>query len=132
MEHKLEKIKEHFKKHKTTYIVGIGGVAFATITYAIVRGVASQPIGVGIADVASGGIAVAGKKVVMSNVSLISSNRQGSPSWVVRCLETDEVFTSQRKAALAMNLSQAELSQHLNDARDHVNGNTFERICLAA
>jgi hypothetical protein len=51
---------------------------------------------------------------------------------VVRCIETDEVFTSQKKAALTMNIPQTELSQHLRGLRDTVHGRTFERICMAA
>jgi hypothetical protein len=73
-----------------------------------------------------------GDGAVMNNVSFISSNRQGSPSWVVRCIETDEVFTSQRKAALALDIPQSELSQHLSGRLDSAHGRTFERICMAA
>lgn len=128
-----QKIRQHVENHKTFYISLGTGVAFAGITALIMRGVASQPIRVGnVADAAgAGNVAVAGKKVVMNNVSFISANRQGSPSWVTRCLETNEVFTSQRKAALAMGIPQSELSQHLNGIRDTADGRHFERICLA-
>jgi hypothetical protein len=127
----FEKIKTHVERHKVAYSFG-AGILFAGFTAHIMRGVASQPISVAIGDAAGGAIGVAGKRVVMSNVSFISANRQGSPSWVVRCLETDEVFTSQRKAAIEMGLSQAHLSTHLSHLRDNVKGFHFERICLAA
>jgi hypothetical protein len=129
----LEAAKEHVKRNWKIYAGVAGGVIFAGITCTIMRDVISQPIGVGIvADAAgAGNVAVAGKKVVMDNVSFISSHRQGSPSWVVRCLETDEVFTSQRKAAQALGVSQSAVSQQLNGIRDTVAGKTFERLCMA-
>jgi hypothetical protein len=123
--------KEHFEKHKAKYAFG-GGVIFAGITCYIVRDVISQPISRGIAVTAEGGIAVLGKRVVMDNVSYISAERQGPPSWVVRCKETGDIFTSQSAAAREMNVSASELSKHLNGVRDHVDTYHFERICLAA
>jgi len=125
-------IKEHFKKHKVRYSCIATGVVVAGITTIIMRSVALQHIGVSIGEPAGGAIGVAGKNVVMNNVSLISSNRKGSPGWVVRCIETGLVFTSQKKAAIGMNLSQAHLSNHLNGVRDNVSGYHFERICMAA
>jgi hypothetical protein len=124
-------IKEHISRHKVAYSFG-SGIVVAGITFCIMRGVASQPISRGIAVTAERGIAVLGKKVVMNNVSYISANRQGPPSWVVRCLETGDIFSSQNAAANTMGLSPAEISQHLNGMRDHVLGHHFERICLAA
>ena len=58
------------------------------------RDVAKQPISRGIPVTADRGIAVIGKKVSLNNVSYISSDRQGPPSWVIRCLETGEIFMS--------------------------------------
>ena len=126
----MRKIKEHVKKHQVLYAC----IATAGITVLIMRSVASRPTSCGSSAVATDcGIAsVIGEGAVLNNVSFISANRQGSPSWVVRCLETDEVFTSQHKAAVAMDIPQSELSQHLNGARSSVRGHTFERICMAA
>ena len=130
---KVEKVKKNVDNNKKVYITaGVIAVVAAGITVLIMRGVASQPIDRGIAVVAKRGIAVQGKKVVMNNVSYISADRQGPPSWVIRCKETGEIFTSQRSAASLMNIPENELSRHLNGLRDHVRGNTFERICMAA
>jgi hypothetical protein len=96
------------------------------------REVNSQHISRCIAVTAQGGIAVLGKRVEMNNVSYISSNRPGPPSWVVRCLETNTIFTSQAQAALEMELLAYEISRHLNGLRDDVRGFHFERICMAA
>lgn len=126
-------VKERIRKHKTVILCVLTGVGVAGFTMHVMRSVASKNISVGFADTANGSnIVVVGRNSSMNNVSLIASNRKGSPSWVIRCLETDEVFTSQRKAALTMGLHQNELSQHLNGAREQVNGNHFERICMAA
>lgn len=136
MNSRVEQAKQHFKDHKTTYVVGVsclvaGGVA--VFTWYMVRGVASQRIDRGISVVADRGISViADRSVVTNNVSLISSRRQGAPSWVVRCVETGDIFSSQREAADVMHLPASEISKHLNGTLDHVRGNTFERICLAA
>ena len=124
-------LKEHIDRHKVAYSFA-AGVALAGITAVIMRDVFSQPISRGIAVTAERGIAVLGKRVVMNNVSYISANRQGPPSWVVRCVETGEIFTSQKQAAEVMGIPSAELSKHLNGLRDHVYNNHFERICLAA
>lgn len=127
----LDQIKAHFQRNKTRYYIG-SGVGAAVITYIIMRGVTLHHISRGISVTANRGISVVGKSVVMENVSYISSNRMGAPSWVVRCLETGEIFTSQLAAAREMGLPASEISKHLNKVMDHVRGFHFERICLAA
>lgn len=127
----FDPIKAHIERHKVAYSFG-SGVVIAGITCVIMRDVVFQPIGRDIVVTARRGIAVTGKKVVMNNVSYISANRQGPPSWVVRCKETGDIFTSQNSAAGIMNLPANNISQHLNGVRDHVNGFHFERICLSA
>jgi hypothetical protein len=128
-------VTNHVEQHKTLYsciATGVAVAGVATITCLIMRGIASQSIGPSITGTASRGIIVTGKSTVMGNVSLISSSRQGAPSWVVRCIETGVIFTSQRSAAIAMDLIETNLSKHLNGMIDHVGGYHFERICLAA
>jgi hypothetical protein len=127
----IDSIKVHVGKHKIAYSVGTI-VVIAGITCVIMRGVASQYISRGISVTADRGISVIGKNVVMKNVSYISSNRMGAPSWVVRCRETGEIFRAQRAAAIGMGLPESEISKHLNGVMDNVRGFTFERICLAA
>jgi hypothetical protein len=127
-----DKVKEHIKQHKEAYIVGAAGIGLATITWLITRGNTSQSINRGIPVVANGGIPVVGKKIAIGSISYISADRQGSPSWVVRCKETGNIFTSQRSAALEMELPASEISRHLNGILENVRGFTFERICMAA
>lgn len=149
-------IKEHYKKYKTLYLCTATGVVIAGFTYLIMRGryeglgnagpygpktidtsVTMRPIrdskcisrAIG---VTAGRDIVVTKKSILNNVSYISSNRKGAPSWVIRCVETGIIFTSQHSAALSMELSESHISAHLNGIRDNVNGYTFERICMAA
>jgi hypothetical protein len=75
---------------------------------------------------------VLGDGYALNNVSFISANRQGPPSWVVRCLENNMICTSQQAMAQAMDLSSSELSKHLNGVLDTVQGYHFERVCMAA
>jgi hypothetical protein len=127
-----ERIKEHFEKHKIAYSCGLTGLGVAGITCIIIRDYVSQPISSNVIGAAGSNVIGAGKKVVINKVSFISANRQGPPSWVVRCKETGSIFTSQRSAASEMGITQVNLSRHLNGMQDHAEGYHFERICLAA
>lgn len=158
MNERIEKIKKHFENNKIVYVMGTIFVC-AGVTTLIMRErhanffksldgpktadtsvtmrPLTQPIGITTGDPAQSTIGILGQKVVIKDSTLniasyISADRQGPPSWVVRCLETDKVFTSQRSAALAMGLAQDHLSNHLNGTRDDVSGFHFERVCLAA
>lgn len=130
---KKDRIKQHFSENKKFYFGAMTGIGIAEISWFIMRGVAAQRINRGISVVADRGISViADRSVVTNNVSLISSRRQGAPSWVVRCLETGDIFSSQLSAAKEMDLPASEISKQLNGIMDHVRGYHFERICLAA
>lgn len=130
---KFQSVKSHIREHKVVYCSVGSSIIVAGITVLIMRGVASQHIDRGISVVAERGISVfADRSVVTNNVSLISSRRQGAPSWVVRCIETGQTFMSQLAAAEGMNLPASEISKHLNGVMDNVRGFTFERICMAA
>ena len=153
-------LKDHLKRNKAAYITG--GVSFAVITYLIMRGrhavvgnaasdgpdmatvrSLSKHIGRGIPVTASRGIPVtgenasinnfvSGKNNVLSAISYISANRQGPPSWVVRCIETGNIFTSQNAASIEMDIPANELSRHLTGVLEDVRGFHFERVCMAA
>jgi hypothetical protein len=129
---KTHKVKSHFQKNKTAYTILGTGVIVAGITYVIMRGVAPQSISSSVTGTAGSSVTGTGKKVVISNVSFISADRQGPPSWVVRCKETGTIFTSQRIAAFEMGITETNLSKHLNGLQENAEGYTFERICMAA
>ena len=122
-----DKIKAHFKEHKNVYMAC---VVTAGITALIVRDIIPRHISHD-TIVTAGRDTIVTRANVVNNISYVFNNRQGPPSWVVRCLETGMEYSSQRAAALAMGLPASRLSQHLNGFTDHVGGYHFERICLA-
>lgn len=124
---KTDKVKTHFKKNGKFYVGVIVGAATIGVVVLLTR----KP------STLNNGISILGKEVTikdstLNNVSYFSVDRQGPPSWVIRCLENNHVETSQRKMAKAMGVPEGQLSQHLNGVRDHVNDLHFERICMAA
>ena len=86
----------------------------------------------GAIGVTAGRDIVVTKRSVLNNVFYISSRRKGGPSWVIRCIETGDIFRSQLNAANEMNLPASEISRHLNGIIENVRGYHFERICMAA
>lgn len=143
MDEAESKIKTHLRKHKTFYACGATGAVVAGISFLVMRDRNSHCISRGITVTAQRGTSVleesnAIQNVIVGNdntlnaVSFISANRQGPPSWVVRCKETGEIFTSQNAAANVMELPKSEISKHLNGVMDGVRGYHFERICMVA
>lgn len=128
----LERIKNHVKEHKIEYACAATAIVSAGFTYAIMRGTSSRSISDCRTVATNHSNTVIGKKIVMKDVSLISSNRKGSPSWVIQCLETGNVFRSQRDAAINMGINPTNVSKQLNGHLPTAEGFTFERICLAA
>lgn len=135
-----DELKSHFERNKTAYVSG-GMLALAGITCFIMRGSSAGIQGVpesGIRGVPDGLTKVTVTPLsLFSNrmstaVTVIASNRQGPPSWVVRCIETGDIFTSQRSAAAEMGIKESMLSRHLNGLLEHADGNHFERVCMAA
>jgi hypothetical protein len=136
-----DNIKSHFRRNKTTYVaVGVAG-----ITYALTRSISSPHIGGTVGVPVNGPIGTIAENVAnaralqlfsnkphLTMTTIIEAGRQGPPSWVVRCKETGDIFTSQAAAAREMNLSPVDLSRHLNGLRPDVLGNHFDRICMAA
>jgi hypothetical protein len=125
-------VKNHIKRHQVIYSLG-AGIGIAGITAFIMRDIAfTEPISSSVTGTANSSVTGIGNKVVMKNVSFISSLRQGPPSWVIRCKETGQIFTSQREASLLMNITETNLSKHLNGLQATAEGWHFERICMAA
>ena len=123
----LDRVKAHVKEHQKAYILG-SLVAVGGITYIITKRAYSP--GIGNSTVSVRGIQLLSNKPNI--VTVIESGRQGPPSWVVRCLESDQVFTSQRTAAMLHGVDEITMSRHLNGLLDTAGGMHFERICMAA
>lgn len=136
-----DNIKSHFQRNKTTYVaVGVAGITYAltrNISSSPVRGLVSvparSPIGTLAENVSNArALQMFTNKSHLTMTTIIEANRQGPPSWVVRCKETGDVFTSQIQAARAMGITPSLLSGHLNGKFPDVHDLHFERICMAA
>ena len=123
---KLDKAKEVVTKYWKPFTVG---VAFTVVTVVVTKRVDARYLA-GVTRTA-----LLAKKVTMNDQSVLLIQTferwTGSPSWMVRCVETGRVFASQKSAAKAMKLGEATLSLHLNGMRDHVNGYHFVRVAMA-
>lgn len=117
---KYEQVKGHVKRNQTIYMFG-AGVVLTTVTFVVTRQI-------------YGPNAFLAKKIVIKDTVMIFATyarKQGPPSYVVRCVETKSIFTSQLHAAKAMGLDPSSISRHLNGLKDHVNGYHFVRVAIA-
>jgi hypothetical protein len=103
-----ESIKGHFQRNGKLYI-GLGAGALAVVMLTNRDSVRVYVLG-------------------HHNTVTTILERRGHPGFMVRCKETGEVWASQNRAAACMNISESELSKHLNGLTNHVKGKTFERL----
>lgn len=127
---KLDKAKEVVKKNWKPFTVG---VVLTGVTFVVTRRLHVRYLYL------EGTNTIIHKAVVKDGGSLYKvfniygpGFKNQGPSWMVRCLETKQVFKSQDHAAKVMKLSKGHLSQHLNGMRPSVGGYRFERIGIAA
>lgn len=128
-----KEIKEHFAKYRNIYITaGIVVLASAVTGFTVYFGVKAQGL-------TTNKISIKGNK--NQNITLqtggvlnytIKSNRKGPPSWMVRCIETGEIFSSQKKAAKAMEIDPRKISQNVRGLITDIKGLHFERVALSA
>lgn len=131
-----EDIRSHFQKNKNAYIAGIVGFTFASITCLYMRGRYEA-----LAPGGAYGPETADTLVTMRPLSFLSSqsnvvkviNRanHGRPGYLIRSLDTDEFFSSQREAATIFGISEKLLSNHLNGKLPNAEGYKFERLNFA-
>lgn len=129
-----EKLKAHWEKYKQTYIM-VGVSIAVSIVVGVGVYVLTKPKTPNInVDMNVGDNNHDPQQMVNLGTLnyTIEANRQGPPSWVVRCLETGEVFSSQNKAAEALGVSKQDISLSLNGIKDNAGGLHFERICMSA
>ena len=143
----MDEIKEHFERYKMYYVGAacfVIGVGLAYFTLPIMKKLFISPEMLGAASPEMLGtgektvsifnpeVKVLGSNNHINLQQVISANRSGAPSLVVRCLESGEVYPSQRSAAIANGIAESDLSRHLNGIRDLAENLHFERICMAA
>lgn len=116
---KKERIVNHLKEHKTTYICAAAGA------------VAGAAVGVAVGVSLKSPEAVVETKGIFYkspvNITQIVE-RRGHPGYVVMCNETGEQFASIRRAADLLGLTRRDISKHLNGLVPDVKGLTFTLI----
>lgn len=126
-----KEIKEHFAKYRNIYItaglVVLGSVVTGLIVYSVTK-TDIKPVSIGDIHENSNVAVNLGGTLTYT----IKSVRKGPPSWVVRCVETGQLYSSQRQAAKTLNLDKNNLSKHLNGLTDSVGDLHFERVCMSA
>ena len=125
-----ESVSNHFKRHKTLYLTGgVAIVAVVGTTLYFKKIVIPREIDTHVS--ASIKNIVIGNHNTVHNTQYTKVIRRGHPGFVVRCVETGELFASQNRAADLLGLDRTALSKHLNGKTEHLNGLHFERVGLA-
>jgi hypothetical protein len=114
----MQKIQAHFKEHKREYLIGGGAFVFGVL-------IARRPQT--IAPVFNNNNIPAFNNIVNNTVNMGGPMRK-----IVRCLETDEMWSSVGKAAKNAGVSLPMMSQHINGHTDHVQGLHYVIEGLAA
>lgn len=109
----MSKIKDHFEKHKTSYIVG--GVC---LTVGAIAGVCIRQVVVN----DSLNVSINSPK---TNVVITELARRGHPGRKLRCNETGEAFASIRRASDVLGVSRFEIYNVLKGDADSAGGFTF-------
>jgi hypothetical protein len=137
----LERVRNHIKEHKIEYACAatfvITAVGVAGITALIMRGRYEA-----LAPGGAYGLKTIDTSVTMRPLSIFSDQNnivtvihrdgRGHPGYIIRNIETGELFVSQREAAEAFGISENILSKHLAGKIDNAEGHLFERLALAA
>jgi hypothetical protein len=158
MNEKIEKIINHVKEHKVEYILGgitLGSAIFTGIKmrdrHAVVGNAASDGPDVATMRSPSGkahinGHTDSGKAHInghtifsfmgknsnnKSIVNVIEREGRGHPGYIVRCLENEIGYLSQKLACDDLDINYKHMSDHLNGRRPDINGLHFERIKVA-
>jgi hypothetical protein len=124
-----KEIKEHFAKYRNIYITAGIVVLTSVVTGLTVYSVTKTDIKpVSIGDNNNNNAINFGGTLNYT----VKSLRKGPPSWVIRCIETGQLYSSQEKASKELGINKASLSRHLNGLLDEVNNLHFERVCMSA
>jgi hypothetical protein len=131
------KFKEHFKKHRTAYLCALTGAGAVGITWLIMRGRYEALV-----DDGAYGPKTIDTLVTMRPLSffsdqtnvvrVIARDGRGHPGYLIRSLNTNEYFSSQREAASVFGISETLLSKHLSGKIEDAEGYKFERLSFAA
>jgi hypothetical protein len=110
-----QKAKLHVQTHKMAYAC----LGSAAVSGSVVTLLKSRPLNVTNVTNVMPKIAP-----IINNAPIFNNtvNNGGHMRKIVRCLETDELWTSVSKAAKAAEVAIPRMSQHLNGHKDQING----------
>ena len=124
-EDKLDKVKEVIKNHWKPFTVG---AVLTTATFVVARQL-------GMRYFPTNSVRI-NKMTIKDSVLYFTTyeRKQGPPSYVVRCIETGQVFQSQADACRQLGINPARLSRHLNNhpGYESILGHTWDRAAIAA
>lgn len=112
-----DKIIAHFKRNKWRYITVAVFVGGALVGYYV----KSRPIIQNIISNTEGPVTIGNNNIVQTLLQ-----RRGHPGNVVRCVETGEIFASQKRCADLLGLNPSDLSLHLRGKKEIVKDLHFE------
>lgn len=113
----MNKIIVHLKRNKWKYIVGVLLIIIGFLIFYILRIRPSTTIINNLISTTNS-----------PNAVITFLERRGHPGFVVKCLETGEVFASQNRCASLLGINPADLSKHLRGLKVHAGGLHFERL----
>jgi hypothetical protein len=123
---RINKIKNHFKENKTTYLA-CGGTAVVAVVGTIVAMSAMSDKGSGNASQKIGNLNWHPIQVLDNTVTYQMPARGHRGNMIVDN-ETRTPYASQNAAAKALDLDASDLSRHLQGRKPHVKGHTFTNL----
>lgn len=119
---KLDKAKEVIKKNWKPFTVG---VVLTGVTLVVTRRVFPNQTGI-----------LINKMVIKDNVFLIETyaRKQGSPSYLIQCIETGKKWLSQLDLAHELGVSPSLISSRFKDGNGAIaaiDGNHYKRVAMA-
>jgi hypothetical protein len=124
---RLDRVKKHLKDNKTTYLIA-GATGITCLVVGGLVGKRMAPDVIQSFQNSNDNLATVINRSKDVDVVITYLNRRNYNALPVRCLETMEEWASQAEAALAKNISETNLSQHLNGKQSSVSNLHFERI----
>jgi|KBSMisStaDraftv2_1062788.scaffolds.fasta_scaffold27891_6 hypothetical protein len=118
----IDQVKAHISRNRERYITG-SVVVVAGITCYIVRG--RTVAGFAASEVNIRPFAFFSKQNV---VTVIEREGRGHPGYLVKCLETGDIFRTQGDAARALGVDGKTMTRHILGDLPHVNDLHFERL----
>jgi len=106
VESKLDKVKDAVKRNWKPFAVG---VVFTGVTFVVTRRITLRYFPTNAMRINS--------KMIFRDSTLYFNTwarKQGPPSYVIRCVETGQIFTSQAEACRELGINPRSMSYHLN------------------